>query len=202
MAEARATQKQAPHPTLTSHRVSCLIDFFNVVPRVEAPADVYDALNSIFSALRASVPRPDHGVVELDVRLYGGWVTMSNAHSQAATWILQALAIARGLYGGYRILPSCVFTLAEVPHVPLIGTVRRGGQKMVDTMICLDLLHFATADVPVVVMSDDDDMLPALLVAASRGPRDLRLVRRRALGVGKNDHCLSATNYTIQVYTY
>ncbi len=138
----------------------------------------------------------------MDVRLYGGWVTVSNAHSKVATWALQSIANLRGLYGGYRILPSCAFTLAEVPNVPLIGTLRQSGQKMVDTMICLDILHYAASDASVIVMSDDDDIIPALLVAASRNPRDLRLVRRRAAGVGKNDHCLSASGYTVAVHAY
>lgn len=193
----------AARPVHRTRRVSCLVDFFNVAPRIEHPGEVDDALNAIFAVLRRVLPRTGQDeVVELDVRLYGGWVTISNAHSQVATWVLQSTASLRGLYGGYRILPSCALTLAEVPNVPLVGTLRQRGQKMVDTMICLDILYYAASDDSVVVMSDDDDMIPALLVAASRNPRDLRLVRRRAAGLGKNDHCLSASAYTVSVHTY
>lgn len=185
-----------------SRRVVCLVDFFNVVPRIREPGDVDDALNTIFSALRASIGRAPSEIVELEIRLYGGWVTSAQSHSQVATWLLQAIARARGLHAGFRILPVCALTLAELPHISLVGTIRDRGQKMVDTMLCLDILHFSDSGSRLVVMSDDDDMVPAVLVAASRGPRELRLLRRRPLGVGQNDHCFSATKYSVQVQTY
>jgi hypothetical protein len=53
-------------------------------------------------------------------------------------------------------------------------------QKMVDSMICCDVLAFAGMGADVVVMSDDLDVLPALAMAPRTGIGQICLVRSRS----------------------
>lgn len=53
-------------------------------------------------------------------------------------------------------------------------------QKMVDSMICCDLLAFASRGADVVVLSDDLDVLPAVAMGSKVGPGQVLLVRSGA----------------------
>jgi len=62
---------------------------------------------------------------------------------------------------------------------------------MVDTMICVDAVFVSReTDCPVVVMSDDDDMVPGLVYSATIR-KGAFCSRRRAAGEGANDELVS-----------
>jgi hypothetical protein len=50
-------------------------------------------------------------------------------------------------------------------------------QKMVDSMICCDLIALSAGGATLIVMSDDLDVVPAVAMAASNGTRTVALVR-------------------------
>lgn len=63
---------------------------------------------------------------------------------------------------------SCAITLGDILH--------RAEQKLVDTMLTCDMIH--TANQPgdlVIVISDDDDLLPAIRTVSLRGTPVLRI---------------------------
>lgn len=56
----------------------------------------------------------------------------------------------------------------------------REEQKLVDSMLVVDLVHFAeTTDQPLVVASADDDIWPGIRVALLRGARVIHVIPRR-----------------------
>jgi hypothetical protein len=50
-----------------------------------------------------------------------------------------------------------------------------GLQKLVDTTIVSDAIWYVTQDQPIAVMSDDEDVIPGLLVASALGGKVLWL---------------------------
>lgn len=190
----------------TWDRVVCLVDLFNVQAKLHSLTDVELAVEEAVQALISAARAQSIQGAEFDLRLYGGWMDPTSSYTHVANWLLQAASNTRGLRGGWRIVPTCVTTLARFPSVILNGTLRKAGgrpqQKMVDTMLCLDLLYFIENQEKVLLLSDDDDLMPAVLTAASMRPKELSLIRRRAAGQGMNDHCLAAHSYQVQVVTY
>lgn len=131
-------------------------------------------------------------ISELQVRLYGGWLDERGQATGRADWIYRVVGDMRGRRNGVRVLPQVATTIASCPDDALIGLCRkRAGsreQKMVDTMMTVDLLHFAQErDAILLVMSDDDDMVPGVLAAASYWAKPVWLLRRRKDGAGLND---------------
>ena len=63
---------------------------------------------------------------------------------------------------------GCPSTNCPVTHFEAFTAKQ---QKLVDTLLCCDLLSVAGAESRTLVVSEDDDLIPALLLAGSRGAR-------------------------------
>lgn len=141
------------------------------------------------------------GLEEIRARLYGGWVTQNNGFSQRANWMLVGLSHLRGLRSGVRVIPEMVTTCISAPPHRLIGTLRTDRnpieQKMVDTLITADMIMYPACDT-LLVVSDDDDMVPGLIAASKSRNSSTKLLRVRPAGQALNDAVL--TNLAITIH--
>jgi hypothetical protein len=175
-----------------------LVDYDNVRPtREERTAGEVEAnLAALIPCTVAEAARV-FAVKELAFRLYGGWIDESGVQSHRAQWLITNLDWYRGRHSGTIVKPCLVTALACRPMDPLLGTVRQcktgRRQKMVDTMIVVDAIHFCRDEgLPIMLFSDDDDLLPAALGAASMAPKvQFHWLRRRPVGSALNDAMLT-----------
>ncbi len=112
--------------------------------------------------------------------------------SPSAQFLLPIMASLRGRHHAMIVRPVLSDTMAQFPLVSLCGTIRLQTrprrQKTVDGMLGFDALHFAKNDSPWLgIVSDDDDMIPALLTAHDANGRRIIWFRKRAVGSGLND---------------
>lgn len=113
----------------------------------------------------------------VSMRVYHGW-----HQDRIATQIRTDFEIYQVYEQLARTIGSVSFTLGYafgnelccyVDPIPLYNTYRGGGQdkgqKMVDTAIVCDMLHYAreNPDTFVIIVSDDDDFLPGIIMAKS-----------------------------------
>lgn len=172
--------------------VVALIDIGNVCPR-KAEQDHVDALNLIGLLIRDACPRPNSArvAVEVECRLYGGFRDIDGHATERRAWLTRHLHELRGLQGGVRVLPTLVEHIAVAPDAMLIGTYANQSQKMVDIMIAEDLGAFARSGLfaSIILVSDDDDFVPAVLSAGRSTPASIRWVRKRT--TGRNDRYFS-----------
>jgi hypothetical protein len=171
-----------------------LIDYDNVkvARRETSSADVFANIETVVGIV--SDLRRGHfsQVGEIIFRIYGGWITESGHYSQLAAWLLAVIGDFRGRRAGVRIRVELATDLVSAPGSQFIGTQRRYSgeivQKMVDSMMTIDLLHLsAQSDCPLIIYSDDDDFIPSALHAATYY-RPPALLRSRQSGIGLNDH--------------
>ena len=169
--------------------VFAFVDYDNVKPlrKERQLVDVEDNIEEIVRVLtsmsRVAFPRCN----ELIVRLYGGWTDSANTHTAAGRWIYAAAAGIRGRRNGLRVRPEVAVSNLHSDLPQLVGLYRDGGQKMVDTLLVADMIWVAREyGAPLVVMSDDEDMLPGV-IAASILSCDILLLRRREVGAALND---------------
>lgn len=154
------------------HRITCLVDYDNVkLQPVKSALDEMFNLNDLATEIRRHLGRGEV-VTEIWLRLYGGWLDERGMYTPRATWLLSWIRDVRGYEAGIRLYPELVLSLAELPSVRLSGTCRiekkPRTQKMVDTMMALDACHFARdGSTEVVLVSDDDDLVPASMVASA-----------------------------------
>lgn len=174
-----------------------LVDYDNAKPngREMSAADSYANLELIIQLLTKIAKSfcPNSG--ELIVRLYGGWIDERGQYTRLATWMLPSISQLRGRHNGYRVRFELALNVAAIEDYQLIGTYRRSsnppGQKMVDTMIAVDLMHLTqSSDCPIILCSDDDDLVPSLLYAAHT-KRPCALSRARPRGAALNDAALT-----------
>jgi hypothetical protein len=182
--------------------VDVLVDFQNVIPGGRSPRSPLEVQWLLAGLVRAAVISVRHlypSCRECRLHLYGGWTGHDARATRHAQWLRTEVAFGRTRHEGVRVLPRLVTSLQCAPSVVLVGTSRRRNdaagmqQKMVDCMLALDAMHMAThtAD-PVIVWTDDDDLVPAAIsVAAARG--SCHVWRRRQRGSGLNDHLLEGS---------
>lgn len=177
-----------------------LVDYDNVktTRRESARLDVHSNLNEIVESIAAVRRDYSWQVGEIVIRLYGGWISESGQYTQLASWLLSVLGDFRGRRSGVRIRPELATGLISVPEITFLGTHRRNSgqklQKLVDSMMAVDLFHLGIeSDCPLLVFSNDDDIVPPVLYAATR-QRPPALLRSRAAGDGLNDHALMPFN--------
>ena len=138
---------------------------------------------------------------ELDVRFYGGWTDESGLPSRDHMRLLHALPSLRGRHQGLIVRPALATAMLQFPGLILRGTVRhevtkpsaktRTRQKMVDGMLGCDAIFATTAGIAhVAVVTDDDDLVPSVLVANTSDSNLTTWVRRRKTGTGLNDRSL------------
>jgi len=163
---------------------------------------------SIIEALTAALVASGASYGEIRARFYGGWLHEDGRWTERAEWMREELRNMRGLRHGIRLLPELAVALMSQPRRDIRGTARirtdRSGyshqQKMVDTMLCVDLVLMSLApDEDIVVVSDDDDVIPAMIVAQATLGR-IRLFRHRELGKSCNDHHLRELGLPITVF--
>jgi NYN domain len=185
--------------------VHILVDFQNVIPDGASPRsqlEVQWLLAGVVDAVSTSIRSAYPLCRETRVHLYGGWSDHDARVTRHAQWLQAEVARGRTRRHGIRVLPRLVTSLQCAPSVVLIGTSRPRNslgkqQKMVDCMMALDAVHIANnCRDPLVIWTDDDDLVPAVVsVAAVRGV--CYLWRRRPAGSGINDQLLRRTGASI-----
>lgn len=143
-------------------------------------------LTAVYEILGHTIAELYSGTIRVRPRLYHGW------HQGNEPTVDRRALI--GVDPGRRVIgkvlldpPTIADTLAC--GMQLRDTLRRRDdglyeQKMVDTALCTDLLWFARSEstrrdnVAFIVMSEDDDMLPAVLAAECWGV-SVKVVRLR-----------------------
>lgn len=181
-------------------QVFALIDYDNVKPmgREVAKLDVEYNLEQIAKRVSEIVKTNYPSCGEISLRLYGGWTNRANGRTPAGSWIYGALGTIRAKRLGIRMTPEVAVNniFSELPQ--FVGLHRDGGQKIVDTLIVADMVWIAMEyDCPIVLLSDDEDMLPGL-VAANLRKRQVTLSRRRALGEAMNDEILKSLKINLE----
>lgn len=172
-----------------------LVDYDNVKTLPDrSKSNVVENLSEMIPKLVAEARAYNSEVSELIVRFYGGWLDECGRYSRNAEWMLTSLAWYRGRYSGVIVKPSLAISIAVFSKSPIVGTLRGWPkdpkQKMVDSMIAMDTIEFSKQSLsPVLLTSDDDDLVPAALSAADKA-KCLVLLRMRREGWGLNDHLL------------
>lgn len=182
-------------------------DYDNIVPpQKEYSADDVEAnLVLIVDSLVAEIASwSNHEIREVSFRFYGGWIGDSGVHTSRGGWLLSRLNAGRGLRSGIRVLPTMITAIAERAAYPLAGSFRtrsgRSEQKMVDTMLAVDLIYYArTTRHPLIVASDDDDVVPAALSASTNPCGGIWMLRHRDPHRGVNDMHLSDCGVKLHV---
>ena len=174
-----------------------LVDYDNLRPSPRPGMHpLGPGVRDVVEAVVIGFRRAFREVRELDIRLYGGWIDERGQRSPAALELDTALPPGRGTVHGVTVRSVIATRLLSVPEVVLRGTVRlrarRVRQKMVDGMLGCDTLFAARSGIERVgVVTDDDDLVPALLAAragaSTAGPV---WIRRRATGSAPNDDLL------------
>lgn len=172
------------------------IDYDNVRVAPERTAlDVALNLTELLDRLTDSVGAAFPAATEIDARLYGGWVGEDGRYSRLAEWTFGALHQLRGRRNGIRLRPQMVISAACQPRDVLIGTVRLLSrpkrQKMVDGLLTIDALHLSDEEADFLLVSDDDDFVPAAMALRSATARSCFILRLRGPGQGLNDVTLS-----------
>ena len=184
-----------------------LVDYDNVRPTQRETSPDFLEINltklteGVCGAVRSMM---GDEVDELQVRLYGGWTLLNGRFTERGDWLVRRVSAARGLRDGIRVLPEIALAIEQRRGCRLRGLFRnRSGlneQKMVDSMICVDLLHFAKSfEGPIFLVSDDDDMVPALLAAGEADRQTVCVLRHREQGSGTNDDHLTSCRIRIEV---
>jgi hypothetical protein len=185
-----------PGSTTMSDLAIVLVDYDNVRLRVDRnPLDAnFNAAMltmDIIWKIRQTLARPR----EYHIRLYGGWIDELGQLTSLGQWLLVASSALRGRKHGVLVKPQVATSVAIRATEILIGTTRKdtvkARQKMVDCMIAVDLLHYSRSET-VVVVSDDDDLVPAVFAATVRCAGHVVWLRHRHAGWGLNDSLLTA----------
>lgn len=177
-----------------------LIDYDNakLVEKEQSVFDVKFNVSRIATRCAQIVNANYADCSEVAIRFYGGWTDKANNLTAAGSWIYAALGEARGRTLGLRTSPEVAVNsiFSDVPR--FVGLYRDGGQKMVDTLLVADMVWIASQlDSPVVLVSDDEDMLPGT-VATKLLDRSVTVCRRRSLGEAMNDAVLSQLRINIE----
>lgn len=169
-----------------------LVDFDNARPSqrdaraMEVEGDLLAVVRCAVALCRVHVPN----TTDLTIRLYGGWLCQRGQFTSRANRLLGCLSAARSRFNGIRVHADLALGLAAGGHSRLTGTLRTDRtpieQKMVDTLLAMDAIHFASGG-PIIILSDDDDFVPPLLACSSFRQGAVIACRERAGGRGLND---------------
>ena len=175
-----------------------LVDYDNLCRYEKTPtkADVelrtQELVDLLASAFRAAFSRLN----ELDIRFYGGWIDERGLASPDSVRLREILPGLRGRWSGLIVRPSLATTMVRFPRMILKGTVRlrtpRRRQKMVDGMLGFDALSAAEGGATRVgIVTDDDDLVPAVLSAHAARAESIVWMRPRPAGRGLNDRSMT-----------
>lgn len=183
-----------------------LIDYDNVIIAKDerCSLDVRNNLTILVNEIVLFVSSRVPSTEELIVRIYGGWLTKTNEYTARATWLLTEIPTFRRRFGRLRVKPNLTDAMLAFPDAPLCGTYRKNSeieqQKMVDGMIAIDMLCIAQQiGGHIILVSDDDDFVPALMYCAysKRKQQSIFLKRKSASNIRLNDHNLISLNIEI-----
>jgi len=141
------------------------------------------------------------GVTELELRLYGGWIDVAGHPTERHLRLARCIRKIPTRICGLRLTAEIITRPINVNQA-LVGSYKDGGQKMVDTMIVADILWCAyNWQSPMLVLSDDDDIIPGVLGAAvhasirggTMANQIVALGRSRTNGEGLNDKLLTTS---------
>lgn len=183
-----------------------LVDYDNVCHyESRSGADVELHTAELVDRLARTFRKAFPDLKELDVRLYGGWTDERGFPSPLAFGLLKVLPLLRGRRHGMIVRPSLATALVQFPNLMLQGTVRllsgRRRQKMIDGMLGCDAMFVAaTGPVPVGLVTDDDDIVPAALSAHAASTKPMVWMRPRSVGRGLNDRILSERGLRIHPF--
>lgn len=153
-------------------------------------ADTALLVESVVSGFRAVFAE----VREVEVRFYGGWTDEEGEESPAAKNLAAILPFLGDRVRGVTVRLAPAPAMLTFPDLVLRGTVRLRTrpprQKMVDGMIGCDALAAVRSTRRVGVVSDDEDLVPALLAARAFPEGAAFWLRTRAFGAGLNDASL------------
>ena len=159
-----------------------LVDFHNYVSPQASRTDLQSTAEELVKIVVATFSDWQPRIREIDLRLYGGWIDEAGDTSPDARDLLPFIPYLNGRCNGIVVRLSLAKTMLVQPNLTLYGTVRLlvrpHRQKMVDQMIGCDAIFMTGESVPVAVFSDDDDMVPPLVMAHSTNPGTALLVRR------------------------
>lgn len=153
-------------------------------PSPKSEAEYRDGIDLVDALVRRVIAARRTGteVVEVVCRLYGGWYAHDGTPMEQRVWLLKNIRRFGGLRSGVRLIPELADSLAAVPSAVLWGTYKNKSQKMVDQMLALDSLHYArSGDYPrLLIIADDEDYLPAVLVITTLTSTKVSWMRQRA----------------------
>lgn len=194
-------------------RAVAIIDYDNVVDdrreknRDDAEANVRWVVGLVGIYCRSVLTNLE----EVDIRLYGGWLDEKTQWTPRAQYLLSVLSLVRGRRDHALVRLMLCSSVAASSMGPLRGLCRKRfdekaqtmkfEQKMVDTMMAVDIVYLCEGDVDLlVVASDDDDLVPGVITASRRSHTPIHLLRRRPMGAGLNDHVCCEHGATIRPY--
>lgn len=162
-------------------------------------AETVFLVESVVSGFRAVFAE----VREVEVRFYGGWTDEEGRDSPAAKDLAAILPFLGGRVRGVTVRTAMAQALLTFPDLLLRGTVRLRTrpprQKMVDGMIGCDALSAVRSTRRVGVVSDDEDLVPALLAARAFPEGSACWLRTRHFGAGLNDVSLRERGVPIRI---
>lgn len=184
--------------TAVPRRAVCLVDYDNLHDEVEkCRADVERTVIALRQLVIRAASVIDGGCDEIRVRLYGGWRDERRLATLKCIWLVEQLPQLRGREGRLLFASELVYAALCRPADILVGTYRRlpapPRQKMVDTMMVVDVIHLLRdPEMNVVILSDDDDLIPAVLMGHQdiTEKRPLYWVRKPREHPGYNDDLL------------
>jgi hypothetical protein len=177
--------------------ITALVDYDNVRSANERTA--YDArlnLEDLVSTIVGTVLSLQPKATDLELRLYGGWIDENSRYSALAQWLLACLPDTPRRRGRLRVRTLLAVAPLCAPEVTLVGLVRLGPngrrQKMVDSLLLIDLVHLMRErSIRLMVVSDDDDFVPGAVAATRWSKQQFWLLRKdRKFGAGPNDGTL------------
>ena len=181
-----------------------LVDYDNLSPPPKPGRDTpRPGVGRVVEAVVIGFRRAFRDLRDLDIRLYGGWIDERGRHTRAAAGLNAELPLLRSIIRGVSVRPVIATRILQVPDLVLRGTVRLRArpvrQKMVDGMLGCDALFAASSGMKRVgVVTDDEDLVPALLAAQVGSPtRGPVWMRRRATGTAPNDDLLTGRGVRI-----
>jgi hypothetical protein len=194
-------------PAPPPRRTVCLVDYDNLHEGPErSKADVEQNVLDLRQRILHAASLIDGGCEEIRVRLYGGWRDEKRQATLKCLWLVELLPQLRGREGRLLFSSELVYAALCRPADVLVGTYRRlpppPRQKMIDTMMVVDIVHLLRErDTNVVVLSNDDDLIPAVLLGHQdiTAERPLYWVRKQREFPGFNDGLLRTLRVRLHV---
>jgi len=191
-----------------------LVDFDNlevagIIPakwtRYSSSSDALVLLQLLCEHLAAAAQNQSALTRELRIRLYGGWVDEISLLSRKAELVRSQIRFLPQRFGSLRLYSQLVLVSPYAPRHRLLGTVRLQSkpprQKMVDGMMTCDAIYFSgLPDHNIILVSDDEDLVPACLAAAFRSDCGVSVCRSTSHRSGLNDRALRSQGVALVAY--